>query len=417
MSFGRLSSDNEVTAIKAGGIPFLKLLWPVILAAIVLTYGVFWFNDQLLPVANHRARVLKKNIQTKRPTLSIEPGVFLEDIENFTMIIENKDEIENELFGITIFDKSDRSAFRTITANRGTIEIDEARESMILNLKQGELHEFKPGKPDTYEKVKFEQYKVIIPVENMSLKKNDENFRNDREKNITQLMEEVVRYLKEKERQQNSLLENIKKSPQAVTVLDSKFKNLIYHHLVPGNFIDKVNEGFININLKRVSDTLKFTRPQLNDTLLRAVLGFLKDSANSIKDSVKIILTPSANLMTSNLNTISSYQRLTDQCMVEVNKKYSIPMACIIFVLLGAPIGVKTRKGNLGIAGGISLFFFIAYYFWLILGEDLADRQLLNPFIAMWFMNILLGAIGIYLIFQTTTEKKLRHLFNPTGKS
>jgi lipopolysaccharide export system permease protein len=71
---------------------------------------------------------------------------------------------------------------------------------------------------------------------------------------------------------------------------------------------------------------------------------------------------------------------------------------------LGAPIGVKARRGNLGIAGGISLFFFIAYYFCLILGEDYADRELLNPFFAMWFMNILLGLVGIILTYQTASE-------------
>ena len=79
-------------------------------------------------------------------------------------------------------------------------------------------------------------------------------------------------------------------------------------------------------------------------------------------------------------------------------------MACIVFVMLGAPLGVKARRGNLGIAGGISLFFFIAYYFCLILGENLADRQLLNPFFAMWFMNFILGLLGLILIYQTTTE-------------
>ncbi|HNO12450.1 MAG TPA: LptF/LptG family permease, partial [bacterium] len=70
-------------------------------------------------------------------------------------------------------------------------------------------------------------------------------------------------------------------------------------------------------------------------------------------------------------------------------------------------IGVKAKRGNLGLAAGISLFFFIAYYFCLILGEDLADRGLMNPFFAMWFMNFFLGMLGCVLIYQTVTEKTM----------
>ncbi len=406
MSYGRLASDNEVTAIKAGGIPFLKLIFPMIIVSFLLTLFVFWFNDKILPIANHRARVLKKNIQTKRPTLSIEPGVFLEDIDNFTMIAENKDEIGNELFGVTIFDKSDRSVFRTITAERGELTIDDASESMILTLKNGELHEFKPASPETYQKVFFQQYKVVVPVDNLSLKKNDESFRNDREKNVNQLMEEVVRYVKERERQQKLLVNGLKTNPEATKYLDDRHKAQLYRTVLDNSISQKVDEWFLNLNLKRISDTVVYEPEYLDSPSKDPILKAIQDTAKNYPDSVRTRYMNLANQMTSNLNTINSYQRLTDQCMVEVNKKYSIPVACIIFVLLGAPIGVKAKKGNLGIAGGISLFFFIAYYFCLILGEDFADRQLLNPFMAMWFMNIILGILGIYLIFQTTTEKK-----------
>ncbi|HNJ73161.1 MAG TPA: LptF/LptG family permease, partial [bacterium] len=194
MAFGRLASDNEVTALKAGGINFFKLIFPVILVACIVTYGVFWFNDEVLPLANHNARVLKKNIQAKRPTLSIEPGVFLEGIENFSMIVENKDELGSTIYGVTIFDKSDRNAQRTITAKRGSIAIEESNDNMILELEEGEIHEYHQGKNDQYQRIIFQKYKVIVAVENLSLKTSDESFRNDREKNIDQLMEEVARH-------------------------------------------------------------------------------------------------------------------------------------------------------------------------------------------------------------------------------
>lgn len=420
MAFGRLASDNEITATKAGGINFLKLLVPVVLVAAVLTYGLFVFNDRVLPVANHNARVLKKNIQAKRPTLTIEPGVFLEGIENFSMIVENKDELDNSIYGITIFDKSDRNANRTIVAEKGHLAIDEANEDMVLSLENGEIHEISPSKKQSYERIYFTRYKVIVPVENLALKKSDESFRNEREKTIPQLMEEIYRHQKEKDRQLGMAFDKLSAQPDAAGSMDPRARTNLRRLLLAQTPADKFNDAFMAWNLKWAIDTARIANYEFSSDLKAYLYRSLQDSARGpssvpmdpIKpmkrsDSSAVPAPSIASQVSANLNTASSYQRLIDQNMVEVNKKYAIPMACVIFVLLGAPLGVKARRGNLGIAAGISLFFFIAYYFCLILGEDLADRQLLNPFFAMWFMNFVLGAIGIVLIYQTVTERRL----------
>ena len=84
--------------------------------------------------------------------------------------------------------------------------------------------------------------------------------------------------------------------------------------------------------------------------------------------------------------------------MVEIHKKFSIPVACLVFVLLGAPLGVLSRKGGIAVSGGLALFFFTVYWVFLMAGEDLADRGLLSPAISMWMPNIILTAIGLWLI-------------------
>jgi lipopolysaccharide export system permease protein len=89
---------------------------------------------------------------------------------------------------------------------------------------------------------------------------------------------------------------------------------------------------------------------------------------------------------------------------VEIYKKYAIPVACIVFILIGAPLGTMTKKGGFGIAASISLFFFLIYWACLIGGEKLADRSLLSPFMGMWIANILLGIAGIILTYKTVKE-------------
>ncbi len=110
------------------------------------------------------------------------------------------------------------------------------------------------------------------------------------------------------------------------------------------------------------------------------------------------------NVIVSNVKRVEDTNSKIDSYWVEIYKKYSIPAACIIFVLIGAPLGVMTRKGGFGMAASISLFFFLIYWAFLIGGEKLADRNLLSPFWGMWSANFLLGAIGILLTMKSVRE-------------
>ncbi len=101
---------------------------------------------------------------------------------------------------------------------------------------------------------------------------------------------------------------------------------------------------------------------------------------------------------------IASLQRSISRYKVEIQKKYSIPFACIVFVLLGIPLGLSTRKGSAGIALGVSLLVILAYYLFLIAGEQLADRRMMPAFLSMWLPNIILGAFGVVLTARSLHE-------------
>jgi len=105
-----------------------------------------------------------------------------------------------------------------------------------------------------------------------------------------------------------------------------------------------------------------------------------------------------------NLEQVNTKQ--VNMYLVEIYKKYSIPFACVVFVLIGAPLGMLTRKGGFGVAAGMSLGFFLLYWACLIGGEKLADRELLSPFLSMWVANIILGSVGLYLVFRDSLNIK-----------
>ena len=97
--------------------------------------------------------------------------------------------------------------------------------------------------------------------------------------------------------------------------------------------------------------------------------------------------------------------------MIEVHKKFSIPVACIVFILLGAPLGVLARRSGIGISLGMSLGMFIVYWAFLIAGEELADRLIVNAFWAMWSANFLIGGAGILLLIGVIRERRPQDWF------
>lgn len=105
-------------------------------------------------------------------------------------------------------------------------------------------------------------------------------------------------------------------------------------------------------------------------------------------------------------------QRRINAYLVEIHKKYSIPAACIVFVLVGVPMGVMFRAGGLGVSGGLSVFFFLIYWICLIGGEDLADRGHIPPWAAMWSPNILMVILGVFLIARNLRGYSMLDLAN-----
>jgi lipopolysaccharide export system permease protein len=106
----------------------------------------------------------------------------------------------------------------------------------------------------------------------------------------------------------------------------------------------------------------------------------------------------------SELSAIGYDDRLADKYLVEIHKKYAMPVACVVFVLIGIPLGSMARRGGFGVGAGLSLGFFLVYWICLISGEKLADRALVSPQAGMWMGNVLMGACGLILTVRSARE-------------
>jgi lipopolysaccharide export system permease protein len=93
-------------------------------------------------------------------------------------------------------------------------------------------------------------------------------------------------------------------------------------------------------------------------------------------------------------------QRARNRYEIEIHKKFSLAAACVIFVIIGAPIAVRFPRGGVGLVIGVSLLVFALYYVGLIGGESLANEGIIPPFWAMWGTNVILTVVGVVLFLR-----------------
>ncbi|MFN8580097.1 MAG: LptF/LptG family permease [Gemmatimonadaceae bacterium] len=105
---------------------------------------------------------------------------------------------------------------------------------------------------------------------------------------------------------------------------------------------------------------------------------------------------------------LAEARRQVNQNAVEVHKKFAISVACVVFVLVGAPIALRFPRGGVGLVIGVSMIVFGIYYVGLIAGETLADNGYVPPAVAMWAANVILTAVGLALFARIGREERRR---------
>ncbi|MEE9450172.1 MAG: LptF/LptG family permease [Ignavibacteriaceae bacterium] len=357
MTYGSLSQNNEVTIIKSSGASLYRMMSASFVASIIVAYLLFLFNNEILPDANHQAKILMSDISRKKPTLSLEPGFFSQEVSNYAILVREIDEQKNELKQVTIYDYTDPAKINVVTAEKGTIFFSNDQKNLIMDLRNGEIHESDVKETGLYRKLVFEKHRITMDAEQFTFSQSQGGLRGERELRV-ESMRAIVDSIKLNRKKYFAGLEK------------------------------EVNKYFFN-------DTAYATVYSTVNTRRTDALIYVR-----IQDRIKT----AKNIIISNLKRIEWSNRQIEKFEVEIYKKYAIPAACIVFMLIGAPLGIMVRKGGFGVAASIGLFFFLIYWAFLIGGEKLAERGVFSPIIGMWAANIFLGIIGIVLLIRTNRE-------------
>lgn len=380
MAFGRLSADNEATIMRASGMSLYRMMIPVLFMATLVGLGMVHFNNRILPEANIRLRTLMGDILRIKPTFSLRPGVFSseQELPSFRILARRTFEKSNDLEGVTIYDLSRPEKSVVVTAVRGRVSFSPDYAWLLMDLSDGEIHEFSPSEPRTYRRVTFHRHKVSIPASGFGFQRTDASTaqRDDRTLGAGAMM---------------GIVDSIRREQDSRRV----------------QMRDRILRGSTSAFLPEPGVTFQALPPgSLEDLRGRASLAPATDTLTA-RARAATRLRQERTLLESEFAALSADDKKADTYLVEIHKKYSIPAACLIFVFIGAPLGMMARKGGFGMGAGLSLGFFVFYWACLIGGEKLADRALVPPFVGMWLANVVLGLLGAWLTIRSAREARI----------
>ncbi|MGY8780386.1 MAG: LptF/LptG family permease [Fidelibacterota bacterium] len=365
MAFGQFSEDNEITAMRASGISFITIIRPALLLGFAIATVLILFNAFIMPEMNFKARMLSGDIYRKRPDLNIEPGYFMDNLPDYSMIVRDKE--GDTLKDVRIFSKGIGETQTSIHSKTGKLStIDDA---IVLDLFNGEIHELDLKDYGNYRRIEFKKHKITIPADDLLLSRRDTTSRSDREMTIKMILNKL-------EDIDNRI--TIVKGRVARAFLRTKMDSI-----VPPNY-ESAQILLTNYKESYSSDE--------------------SNSADEIYRKEKDIILAQQQLR-NEYNLLRSYGKSNNKYEVELHKKFSLPVACILFIMTGASLGVLFRKGGFTIATSLSFGFFLVYYVFMIGGEDLADRNILSPIVGIWSPNAILFVIATYLLLHTVREQ------------
>jgi lipopolysaccharide export system permease protein len=448
MAFGRMAQDNEITALRAGGVNMFRIVRPALIGSVVMTVLLTLFNNHVLPESNHAFANLMIDISRKKPALELREGAFIHDLPGYSMLFGKVDQRTSELEHITIYELKPRGKPTTILARRGRLGYTEDGNTLTLELEDGEIHEVPdPRHPEKYRRMMFENHRIYIKGISSALQRTERDTRSDREMS-TRAMLDRIDELGGKRAGVIAELDTLAMNAGADD-LDHLLASLGEKSHIPwwqrlaraaGSVIrvGPLEHGRLGrARRSRAASDGEAAAATTSEPEARAgdapapggeeaagtdegaagtdedVAGTDEEAAGTDDGAAPTTAAESpaerpapvlSEVQAAKLRVkrveLQALDRRIQSFWVEVHKKFAIPVACIVFVLVGAPLGIRSRRGGVAM-GFISVVFFIFYYICLIGGEQLADRSILPPWLAMWIANVVIGAIGILLTLRT----------------
>lgn len=394
-AFSHLAADNEVTAMKASGVSVGRLLAPVLGGATLVGVIALLWNDQLLPRSNHRLRTLLVDIQRKKPTFQLKEQVINEIMPGqFFLRAARIDPATNKLKDVTIYDLEDAERRRIITADSGRMAYTPGGTDLYLTLLDGEIQEVKRAEPGQFNRTFYRTNRIkVAGIGNTLERTESDTYRGDREMTICAMAQVVSGAAEDAQRARREARETIV----------GDLRRLI--RLAP--YVPPVAAAVDPTQIDPDPAPVTGGAPASLYCRFFGLLGKWLTPAEAQAAQGPQVVTPGATIAVDQRVRASRQRAAIYE--VEIQKKLAISAACVIFALLGVPVAIRFPRGGVGLVIGTSLAVFSVYYVGLIGGEELGDRLVVSPFLAMWTPNLIFMAVGLGLLWQVRREGSTAH--------
>jgi lipopolysaccharide export system permease protein len=318
--------------------------------------------------------------------------VFYNGIEGFSMRIDSKDPNTNMLYGIRIYDHTDRKGNTLVTiADSGFMEVSEDDTYLIFTMYSGrsyaEIEPERKNKADftfPHRRDLFQKQALLIELTGFGLDRTDESLFKS---NYSMMSLAMLEHYEDSFKREVS---NIHSS------LYGSLKNRTYYYRISRPRMIREERARDSVPVRLDVDSLFNALPERGK----------KQTADAALAQARA----SMNFITTTESNSSSKTLRLRKYQIEIHRKFTLSVACLIFFFIGAPLGAIIRKGGLGMPTVISVIFFVTWYILSMSGEQLARDSAWSPFMGMWLSTAILLPIGIWLTYKSMTDSSLLNM-------
>ena len=401
MTFGNLGEHFELTAMKSAGISLFRIMRPLIILIAAIAVGAFFFQNNVLPIAQTKMWTLLFSMRQKSPEVEIPVRSFYDQIPGMNMYVESKDLNTGMLSDLIIYDVTrgmDNS--RIILADSGKISFTRDRSRIFLDLYHGELFEnfqdrsmgFSTSGYMPFRRESFDEKQVYIPFDANFNRMDESGMRSQYiGKNVVELTAAIDSIQHKVDSIGQVYGTDLKEeSYLGIPYYTREYRN---HELVqvPQRPV-QVKKGAVNLDSLFAGSSPSMARTYLNQAMAK-----VKRAQNDIEFR-SVILTEEQKLM-----------RRHD---IERQKKFTLSFAVLIFFFIGAPLGAIIKKGGLGTPLVISVGLFIVYFIFDNMGYKMARDGKTDVWVGIWLSSMVLLPLGVLFTFKAVRDTNALDLDN-----
>lgn len=393
ITFGNMGESFELLAMKAAGIPLIRIMRPLAIFAAFLTGTSFYFQNFTSPDAQINMRTLLFSMKEQSPAVEIPEGVFYNGVPNINIYVQRKNTLTGMLYQTIIY-KTDQGFDRAqiVLADSARLEVTRDKMHLRLELWNGEQFEslessggaatqmMQNGAHEPFDRETFRFKTLLIDF--------DSNF-NLMDKSLIAGMPTA---------------KNMKQIQQSVDSMNAEldsvgrqyYKDACVTYYRRPQLAAKDSVALLNLLRSRQGQsTLAF------DTIVAHADPQKLQMARQIAlSSVKSV---SADLEWKAMGADQEQRSLLGH-EVEWHNKITYSLACLLFFFVGAPLGAIIRKGGLGMPTVISVAIFIVWYIIYTSGMKMARDGNINMVLGMWISTMVIAPFSVFFTYKANKD-------------